>query len=460
MSARVSTALVAVAAVLVTSGCGALSQGADAAEEFTEHFTSTHPDHVIDTITNATDELPFTGKVSGTLVLADDTPPEVLDALLTEVEEWRPDTSAAYTPMGVQAGGLGICLDDPQREAKRELRTALYAEGLVLDGEWACAPWRTSTEPVYRGSLTDLVADTERVDSVLPADHDLVLTAEVSDPWGTVTTRWTGLPDTLADTLEAVAQLHPVAGFRLEGDVLAVNVGEDADLTEARTVAGQAAGPDLEVQVLRGSLDADEAAANEALLPVVQSLREVPGVDTASAARGTLEVTTQDPAALRPIYDAVLDHPDFPEGGSLRLRVVDAGETSPVEGSSYSTSVGDAHLDMFAGLVALDTVQDARLLEPVPGQPAAMHVTLTGAFPEGIASLKPVLLDGTAVTVHAPDSLQRVELTVARTLTEDHVSTMFTDPDVAAIRKAWNDAPAAAGAGGWSPGRTHGTMVG
>lgn len=441
MRVPVTTALAAVTAVLLTSGCGALSQGADAAEQFTEHFMSAHPDFVVDTITNASDELPFTGKVSGTLVLADNTPPEVLDELLTELEQWRPETGAAYSPIGVVAGGLGICLDDPQREAKRDLRTALYTEALVLQGGWGCAPWRTSTEPVYRGSFADLIADTESVRSVLEADDALVLTAEVSDPWGSVTAPWTQVPTDLADTLEAVAELHPVAGFRLEGDALAVNVGENADLTAARAAAQEAAGPDLDVQVLQGSLDADEAAANEILLPVVESLREVPEVDMAGAVRGTVEVTTQDPGALRSIYDAVLGHPAFPNGGGLRIRVVDSGETSPVAGSAYSSSSGDAHLDAFAALVALPTVQEARMIEPIAGQPASLHVTLVGGFTEGIASLRAVLPDGMEVTAHAPDSHQRVELTTARTLTDDDISTMFTAPDIPAIIKAWNAAP-------------------
>lgn len=444
MRVRTSTALAAVAGLLLTAGCGALSRGHDAADEFTEHFTSTYPDYVVEATPSAADELPFSGKVSGTLVLADDTPPEMLDQLLGEVETWTPETSVGYTGMGVVANGLGICLDDPQRAAKLDLRTALYAEGLALQGSWGCPPWPTSTEQTYRGTLAHLLADTESVREVFGEGPGLVLHAEVSDPWGRVTGPWTELPTTLPDTLEAVAAIHGISAFRLEGDTLTVNAAGSRDLTEARAAAERAAGQHLTVQVLQGSLDPEEATANEALLTVVEDLREEPGVAGVHAVRGIVEVSSEDPAALRAIHDAALGHPDMPADTGLRIRIVEPGETSPVAGSAYSRSAGstgDDHLDAFAALVALPTVREAGMGEPPAGAPAVLDVTLATGFTEGIASLRAVLPDGMEVTAHAPEGFDRVELTTARTLTEDDVSTAFTAPDIGAIVEAWNTAP-------------------
>lgn len=449
-TSRAGMVLGAVGVVLLTTACGSIAPGAVAAEEFTDHFSAAHPDHVLEAVTTATDELPWvSGRMAGSLILADDTPPEVLTTILEDVTTWEPDADATYDGVGVQANGVCLYASDSQRELKHLLRDRLYAEGLALQGTWGCPNWSESQEPPYRGDLDQLVQDTATVRSVWEEpDGGLRVVAAITDPTGSVDHVWSTLPETLPEVLTAIDQEHAVLRFAMTDDGLRVAVPTTTRIDELQRLADTTAGPDLTVQVMQGSLDPGQAEDLDALAPLGDALRTVPGVESVIIEHDRVTLATRDVQAVRGIYDAALEHPEFHDGLALRIRhdrlVPDADQVS----FFYEVPSGSTGhlLPVFVELADLRIVN--RLW--VSGSPDAgdssgtgdlsLMVNFTTPLPEALPHVKGMLPDGIRIKATGADHRETVTFTTAPTLAEDDLNSIYVIPDLDAIAQAWNSA--------------------
>lgn len=438
-------ALTALSVVLATSACGSISPGASAAEEFTEHFSSAYPDQVLEVVTTASDELPWvSGEMGGSLILADDTPPDTLAAILEDVTTWEPDADADYDAVGVQANGLCLYGSDSQQEPKTHLRTKLYAERLALQGTWRCPNWLRSYETTYRGELSQLMQDTATVRSLWgEEDGELRVVADISTPSGSVDHAWATLPQTLPDVLAAVGEDHPVKVFDLTDGDLRIAVQPTTELTDLQAVAEAAAGPDLTVQVMQGSLDSQQSERLDALAPLGDALRSLPGVETILVEQDRVTLSTRDLGAVRGIYDAAMEHPEFQDGLALRIRydrlVPDADQLS----FFYEHPSGSAgeRLSVFEELAALRTVNRLWVADSrQEGVNLDVQVDFTRPLVDALPQVKEILPDGIRLKVAGADHRDSVTFTTARNLSADDLRSLYEIPDLGAIAQAWNDA--------------------
>ena len=442
---RTATLALAAAAAVLVSGCGATFPGVAAAEDFADHFTAAHPEHVVEAVTQSDAKLPWVGgRMSGLLVLADDTPPEALDQILTEVAEWEPEHSSSYEPVGVVANGVGVCLGDDQVDLKRELREALYAEQEALAGEWLCPQWGVpeGIPPEYAAPLADFTRDTALVTELL-GDSDLVVHAKLSDPWGSVAGPWTEVPPQLEQTLAAVAAAHQVMSYGYDDEQgLRVAVPPTADLSDVQTLAEEVAGPDLPVEIVQGSLDPERAAELEQLAPVADDLRSVPGVASVGVLPHSITVSIEDPGAAQAVRDTALEHPEFAEV-SLRIEfpvVADDGRTTYHRYTLQPGAAGD-EVALFRQLIDADLLEAASLAEPADGTATGLNLTLDAPLADGFPRLKALLPEGLRVVAQGTDGHATVEFTTARTLQADDLETRWTTPDLEQLARDWNAAP-------------------
>lgn len=441
MGRRHTTLVATTASCLLLAGCASAWPTSNARERFVDHFTTSYPDHVVETITESSEKVPFAGgELSGVVVLTDETPPEVFGQVLEEVLSWETGNAASFEGVGVLANGVCVFASDDQRELKQHLRDRLYAEGLALQGTWPCPTW-LGQETAYEGSLQELAEDTGTVRDLWgEADGALRVVADVHTPYGSVDHVWTTLPDTLPDVLTAIGQEHPVKTFELTDDSLRVAVAATTRVTELQELAEGVAGDDLAVEVLQGSLDADRAAQIEALAPVAERVRAVPGVTGVDVRQpGGLVVSVEDTDTVAAAQEAAVTHPDL---GSATVEItLDARDPDHQWARHrYFVSSGgtDEALEDFVELIGhedVSVVQFRNYAEP------SASITLRIPLSDGFAQLRPVLPDGLAVSVTGSDAIASVEFTVARTLAPEDLSSRFTTPDLDQLARDWNATP-------------------
>lgn len=440
MGRRLTTLVAATAGGLLLAGCGSAWPTSDARERFVEHFTTSYPDHVVETITESYEKFPFAGgELSGVVVLTDDTPPEVFGEVLDQVLSWETGNAASFDGVGVLANGVCVFASDDQQTLKQHLRDRLYAEGLALQGTWPCPSW-LGQETAYQGSLQDLAEDTGTVRNLWgETDDALRLVAEVHSPYGSVDHVWTTLPGILPDVLTAIGQEHPVKTFELTDDSLRVAVPVTTRVVELQELADGVAGDDLVVEVVPGSLDADKAAQVEALAAVADRLRTVPGVTGVDVRQpGGLVVSVKDGGAVAAAQEAAVTHPDL---GSATVEIIlDAQDPDdPWARHRYFLSPGgtDQALEVFVALIGHEDVSFVQFRNQAePSASVELSVPLAAGFPQ----LQEVLPDGLAVKVTGSDAIAWVEFTSARTLDPGDLQTRFTTPDLAQLARDWNAA--------------------
>jgi len=452
-----SLAVLATASLaLLVSGCSAFP-GPEAQEEFTEHFTSTYPEHVVDTQTASSGKMPFMGAtMEGSLVLADDTPPEIFATILDDLTAWEPDAGGVtYEPVGVVANGVGVCMGDEQQEQMQSLRDALYAEGLALQGSWPCEEPIYGSATTYRGSLADVTRDAEVVKRIWDGSGELRLEAGVFPPSGTIDHAWVEIPDTLEATIEAVAAEQEIVTFELTDEGLRIAVTPTAGLEATQEAATAVAGADLPVTLMQGSLSPERAAAMADIAHIPDALRTVEGVTSVSvnAHNNTVAVATEDPAAVHGIYDTATEHPEFDEDLHLQIVVNLPGVDGTTPNHFVRYPGGDDELlPLFLDLLASEDVTRLWISSPLPvfdpdnpqpGRPTVpgVRITVAGPVVESVPELRGILPDDLRVNLtNGEDHRDSVDLTTAPTLTADDVDSIFTIPDLEAIAAAWNAA--------------------
>lgn len=452
MSKGTLAVLLSAPLLLLTSGCG-IDPGHEAEREFVEHFTTAYPDHVVDTRTAAADKLPWIGgDMAGALVLADDTPPEVFADILADLTTWQPGSGSNYEPVGLVANGVGVCLADEQQEQLQALRDALYAEGLALEGSWPCPEALYGRDSSYQGTLDQVARDAAVVRELWDGPGDLRLRAAVSDLSGTIDHSWPGLPDTLGATLEVVDAQQQVVAWTLTDDGLRIAITPTVDPGPTQAAATAAAGPDLTVQLMQGSLDADRAASLADLAHVADALRPVEGVSSVTVNDTGVVVATPDPGAVRRIYDAALEHGEFEEDLALRIRVDLPGAGGTTQNYFVRTPGGDDELlPLFEDLLASEVVTRVWVSSPLPvldpdnpqpGVPTipGVRLSLAGPVVDTVPALRGILPDGLRLSLTGPDHRDSVDLTTAPTIAAEDLRTIFTVPDLEAIAAAWNAA--------------------
>lgn len=435
-------ALASAGAVLL-SGCGSAWPASDAEERFVEHFSTTYAEHVVSTTTQSSGKWPYAGgELSAQVVLADDTPPELFDQITQEVIAWDPDNSTTYDGRGATANGLGVCAGDEQREAKQELRHGLYAEGLALTGDWPCTTWERTEGAPYQASVADFSTDGTTVRALLGEDGaDLWVRAELREPWGSVDARWVSVPPQLEDTLAAVGEVMPIRTFEFtQAQGLRIAVPATSDLRAAQQAAEEAAGPDLPVEVVQGDLDPVKAAEIEALAPVADHVRAVPGVIDVTARPGHLVIAVDDPGTITAAVQAATTHPAL-GAASVELNLDASGPDDEWARHRYFWDRGgsDEILDVFVELVGHEAVSSVQVSNRAATP--TVSVTLSHPLADGFGDLKPVLPDGLSVKVAGHEALPSVEFISARTLAPEDLTTQFTTPDLDQLASDWNAAP-------------------
>lgn len=433
-------AVVAVTAALLTSACGSLSPGHAAAEEFEEHFTSAYPDVVLEAVTTAADKWPLVGgQMGGSLVLADDTPPDLLESILEEVLTWQTGENASYDGVGVMANGLCLTPGDEQQDLKLALRDRLYAEGLALQGAWGCPSWLGGTS-LYSGTVAQLAQDSATVSGLWSeSDGALRLVANVNEPYGTVDRLWADVPESLPDVLTAIGQEHAVKTFELTDSGLRVAVAATTRLPELQEIADGLAGADLVVEVMQGSLDAEKATQIEGLADVADEVRTVPGVLGVDVQQPLqLVVAVEDAAAVRAVHETATAHPDL-GSASLQITLDAADPDDEWARHRYFWQPGgsDEALQAFLDLAASPSVSFVQLTN---GAEPRASVDLAVPLADGFATLKDLVPDGMSLSVTGSDALASVEFTAARTLDPDDLQTRFTTPDLGRLARDWNAA--------------------
>lgn len=437
---HLSLAAVAVTTAVLTSACGAVSPAHSAAEEFEEHFISTYPDTVLEAVTTATDTWPWLGgEMSGSLVLADDTPPEVLSTILDEVATWQPGENATYDGVGVLANGICLFGSDSQLARKQVLRDRLYAEQLALVGSWDCPTW-LGGESQYVGSLEDLMEDTAMVRSLWDnGDGPLRVSARLHDPYGSVDQVWATVPESVPDVLTAIRQEHPVKTFDLTDGDLRVAVTATTRVAELQALADSVAGADLVVEVMQGSLDTEKAAQIEEIATVADQVRAVPGVLGVDVHHpGQLVISVTDSTVVRAVHEAAVTHPDL---GSATVEITVEAHDPEHQWARHryfwQAGGSEAPLEAFLDLVGHESVSVVQVSNRAePGASVELSVPLAEGFPQ----LKEVLPDGLAAKVTGSDALAWVEFTAARSLDPADLQTRFTTPDLAQLARDWNAA--------------------
>lgn len=424
------------AASLLVTGCGPVNAGTAAREEFEAQLDADFGEHVEEVRISDDNTLPFAGRAFGSVVLRPETPPDVLESVFELVTTFR-SAAGSFEGSGVVANGVGICVGDPQIDAKRELRSALHAAGASLSGEWPCSTGGVQEPEPYWGPAADLDADVALIRS-LDGATGLRLEARLTDPPGTASGLVEELPDTAGAALAAIAAAAEVVAFELKGGALTVAIDQQGDTDAALSAAEAAAGPDLAVHVVLGSLDPSEQAELAELEPVLEELRRVPGVAGAEATVDGIAVRTLDPAQA----PAVLEAATSAEALVDRSITILVGEgTAAMRAAEYVRPAGatTGSFDAFAALVADSGVSDVTVREAGGGREGWVDIELTGPLLDAVR-LKPVLPTGVDGRLSSVADESSIMWTIADPLRDEHVSSGVGDVDLAAFITAWNAA--------------------
>lgn len=428
----------AVIAGLLFSGCGPVNAGSAAAERFEQAVRADYDEWVEGFNLSEHNTLPFAGSANGSVLLRAETPPEVFDEVLAFVEQYPDDR---FEASGVQANGIGVCVGDAARDAKHELRAALHAAGGALQGEWRCPPRPGDPDVGYHGDFAAFAADLPLLRSAAAGlGGPLTLQGSVTDPDGSVSGALDALPASAPAALEAIAAMAEVVRFALVDAQLTVAIVPTADPAPVQAAADAAAGDDLTVQVVLGSLDPSEQATYADLAPLLDELRALPGVDGVEAR--TLEVTlrTSDAAGVQALGEAALEHPEFhdPQAG-LSLRIELGGGDRPTTYWRPADASTD-HLARFAALVQREDVTEVTLNEASGSGNAWLAVRVTGTLADA-AVLKPDLPVGIPVQLYGEANRNAARFTVAGQLTIDDLGSVRDEADGQAFLDAWNAIP-------------------
>ena len=423
-------------ASLALAGCGAVNAGSAIEEEFNEAIRAEHGDLILETRVNAHNDLPFSGRASATVVLRPEASAEEFAAVLEDVLSFEPSTGN-YDGVGVIANGVGVCAPDPQRAAKQALRDALHEAGAALAGEWACPPASADDMRAYVGTLAQFDADLDVVASVgAPGLH---LEAWLSEPAGKVSGPLDDLPDTIGETVGAVADLEDIVAFEVVEGSLNIAIKPTSDPAAAQAAAEAVAGPELPVEIVLGSLDPAQHEEYAALGPLLDDLREVPGVVEVATSTHVVTLRTMDPEQVVAIQEAALAHEEFEKKLTLEILV---GEGTQATGAAeYTRPLGGERdgIALFHDLVTHPGVSHARVQESSPTVETWITVDVVGPLTD-VADLRSLLPVGVEVQASSDQDNRSVRFTIADTVTADDFYSVHDDTDVAGLVAAWNAA--------------------
>lgn len=425
--------------VLLLSGCSYADAANIGAEELRAQFEADYPEHLERMEIQSPSGLFGGGHVWAAAWLGPDTPEEVLDAALADLEAFEA-SHVSFFAAGVVANGVGICAADPQREAKRELRAVLAERGLSLAGAWGCSLRPDTPEQAYEGSLAELIRDTELVQSV-GLGSALTLTAELREPFGTVTGDWLSLPVSGLAAAVAVAEAElDLARVDWDGARLTLTVQPTTDVTEVAAAAQQAAGPQIEVLVRNG---ADGGAAGAASGPLADALRAVPGVTGVQDGARGLMVRVSDAEVVVPALAAGADQDRFI---GTDVQVIPA--SAPTDSASVSLAsryvkpAGAAAGDPtgWLALLQVDGLRDVTWTVPVDDGIPTVQLALDQAGLGWTVEAKPLIPEGSQVRLTGLHDWATVEFGAAALLSEEDVSAGPITWDASALVEAWNGA--------------------
>lgn len=457
----------ALAMLLTAAGC-TLNPAAKGAEELHAYFTQTYPEHVLDTATSSTNELPAMGSLYAVVLLAPDTPPEMLQQIYQDLVDYEAPSRVGYTPIGVEANGVGICVRDPDQEQKRELRQALLDAQASLSGSWACPRHGQALNLDYIGSWEQFVADTALVQGLAPAGvADLELSARVAAGTtadddttatvpiaGIVTGPWSAIsPAALAVMPQVLHAAVTQAGvelkeYTLDGTSLTVAVQPTGALEVAQQAADDIAGSQLAVQVTQGSTDPDRQEHFAVLAPLTDALRALPEVSEVTSNVRELRVITATAEAV-PTIGAVVDaHPEATAVTRVLITVERPGQgpdgvpVRALSGYSRPAGAGADLLPTFEALLQVSGLETVSVTETAGQDPPRVVLRLSHAGDlEPVAQAKPHLPQGARLIVFGAAERGGHEFTVADRITADQVRNPAQPDSAGPLVEAWNAAP-------------------
>lgn len=428
-----------VVALTTLAGCSWLDASTSAAEELTASFEERFGEHLDRIETESPSGLwGGGGWLYATAWFAPDTPEDVLQEALENLQSFDPEHVSMY-PAGVVANGVGLCTGDPQLEGKRRLRSALAEQGISLEGVWACAMRPDSAPAPYRGSWQSLTEDTAVLHD-LTAPIALTLTAEITDPTSSVNGPWDELSVAEAsDALAEIADTLVVDSAVLEPGALLVRVQPTSEVDTAQSAAQRVAGDELEVTVLNGT-GAGGAAGGQAVGPMLDAVRELPGVVGVSDTSTGLVVTVADAVT---VGDVLSTAAAFDAYAPTAIRVQVAGNNGATQHHRVDKpgGVDGSDVDTFLALAAIPDI--AAVWWTVPGLGGHPATTLVLSEPgyAWVTAAKPLLPHGTRVGISGLHQTITVTFTAAPTLTTDDVDLGPADFDPAELIRTWNDGP-------------------
>lgn len=425
---RVTAAvLVAAATVVGLSGCGDVDAGSAAARSFKQLLTDVPG--VVDVETTSSNNLPWSGTASASVLVEDSVSTDRLTGIVDRVggflnEQSKRGGGATWQGVDVTVRGFTLSVLDRRKDnaAQLKLLGVLEDEG-VPGGELHLSPapadgpraaWLTLVARAGEGFL-DAYDLAEQTAASAPGYADAVITglSDAEDiaesdpatglPSGDGAARFSissgddndatssGDPDATRAAYLAVAEQFEVIGATLTPDALDLRISSVDDVAGATAVAKGAVPANVAVEIQGGIVTWDDGIPSAEMLPVVQALGAVPGVTAIAASSDSVRLTVADPGAGRTALD-VLDA--LPEASVVESLGIDGPVVSGSPGTfSVRGARGDAtvlfalveQLTATGSLVSFDSSVGRLQLEFHPGDDTTLG-TAIGLVKAGVAT--------------------------------------------------------------------------
>lgn len=455
---RFAAVLTSAGLVLGLGACS-IAPADSVSDDFEEHFTQEYPDHVVDARPQADSALPFLGQVQGRVVVAPDTPIEVIDAMLVDLEEFSGTWRVSYTGIGVLANGVGICLAQDRDAERRELREILATTTAELTGTWNCpSPNVTDPRADYQApDIAALLADAELVTGAAREGSQsagpLPVIGMVNERRGRVDTTWEQLAATgeLADTLSWLHQSIGTRSWSIEGDRLVITIEPTTDTDQFAAEVTQRLGPasTLTVDVITeagdGTAERDPVDTSQLADALRDAIPDARVTGYSWGLRVSLPGTDQLDAAAAVVADFHRDdshrddsHPAIPViiGASTTSGQVELPANQQIE---YRMEAGEQrYLPLVHALIEAPGVSRGWVSDPAAGPPA---ISITVQDAATVAALKPILPTGSSLTVAGITQYRTIEFIVADQITAADISSNHVNFDADEIVDLWNAAP-------------------
>lgn len=437
---RWATATLACAlAAAPLAGCSWFDAATTAADDLREQFETDYDGYLVSMDLESPSNLYGGGGwLYAVAWFEPDTPDELLEDALQALQDYAPEHVTMHAG-GVVANGVGLCPDDPQVEAKRQLRAALAGRSSSLAGTWGCSMRPEVTEVPYGGDWADLVSDTGMVDE-LGLLGTLTMEADLGSPRGTVSGPWQDVPISLAaDALAQVENALDIHHAALTPGRLAIQVQPTTDVLPAQEAAQELTGDRLEVTIVNGT-GAGGAAGGEEIGPMLDAIRRLPGVGQPTDTASGLMVQAESPEAVAALLLAAAEYDSY-EATRLQIMLPSEG-VEPGRGDRFIKPAGSTatDADVFAHLLEMPELTWVSWVAPMPDARPAVTVAVEGDSLAWVPALKAAVPEGSSVSVSGLHITVTITFPATQRLSVEDVDFGPATFDPSDLVAAWNGA--------------------